>query len=248
MQSNEDNYWQIATRQMGIVTRHEQEKFKNAKITVIGCGGIGGETIEMLARMGIGELVLVDEDSFDITNFNRQNFANSSTLNQDKSRVACENVRLINPHIKVTSFNEHVDCENIDEIIGDSNIVIDALDNILARIIVSRKAREKKIPFIHGAIHGTLGQISVFLANTPSYEELFNLPSCEKPLTEEMIGEIESMTSGVPPAIGPTPNLIGCLQAMEAYKIITGIGKVTVAPKMLTFDLLDFASFSINEI
>ena len=102
---------------MGIVTRHEQEKFKNAKITVIGCGGIGGETIEMLARMGIGELVLVDEDSFDITNFNRQNFANSSTLNQDKSRVACENVRLINPNIKVTSFNEHVDCENIDEII-----------------------------------------------------------------------------------------------------------------------------------
>ena len=227
MQSNEDNYWQIATRQMGIVTRHEQEKFKNAKITVIGCGGIGGETIEMLARMGIGELVLVDEDSFDITNFNRQNFANSSTLNQDKSRV---------------------DCENIDEIIGDSNMVIDALDNILARIVVSRKAREKKIPFIHGAIHGTLGQISVFLANTPSYEELFNLPSCEKPLTEEVIGEIESMTSGVPPAIGPTPNLIGCLQAMEAYKIITGIGKVTVAPKMLTFDLLDFASFSINEI
>ncbi|WP_296892964.1 HesA/MoeB/ThiF family protein [uncultured Methanobrevibacter sp.] len=248
MQSNEDNYWQIATRQMGIVTRHEQEKFKNAKITVIGCGGIGGETIEMLARMGIGELVLVDEDSFDITNFNRQNFANSSTLNQDKSRVACENVRLINPNIKVTSFNEHVDCENIDEIIGDSNMVIDALDNILARIVVSRKAREKKIPFIHGAIHGTLGQISVFLANTPSYEELFNLPSCEKPLTEEVIGEIESMTSGVPPAIGPTPNLIGCLQAMEAYKIITGIGKVTVAPKMLTFDLLDFASFSINEI
>ena len=127
-------------------------------------------------------------------------------------------------------------------------MVIDALDNILARIVVSRKAREKKIPFIHGAIHGTLGQISVFLANTPSYEELFNLPSCEKPLTEEVIGEIESMTSGVPPAIGPTPNLIGCLQAMEAYKIITGIGKVTVAPKMLTFDLLDFASFSINEI
>ena len=248
MQSNEDNYWKIATRQMGMVTRQEQEKFKNAKITVIGCGGIGGETIEMLARMGIGELVLVDEDSFDITNLNRQNFANSSTLNQDKSRVACENVRLINPHVKVTAISEHVSDDNIDEIIGDSNIVIDALDNILTRIFVSRKAREKKIPFIHGAIHGTLGQITVFLANTPSYEQMFNLPSNERPLTKEVIEEIENMTSGVPPAIGPTPNLIGCLQAMEAYKIITGIGKVNVAPKPLTFDLLDFASFSINEL
>ena len=119
---------------------------------------------------------------------------------------------------------------------------------ILTRIFVSRKAREKKIPFIHGAIHGTLGQITVFLANTPSYEQMFNLPSNERPLTKEVIEEIENMTSGVPPAIGPTPNLIGCLQAMEAYKIITGIGKVNVAPKLLTFDLLDFASFSINEI
>ena len=75
-----------------------------------------------------------------------------------------------------------------------------------------------------------------------------NLPSAGKKLTEEIIEALKEITSGVPPVIGPTPNLIGCLEAFEAYKIITGIGKVTVAPKILTFDLLDLSSFSVNKL
>lgn len=246
---NSDGYWEIASRQMSIVTRSEQEKFKNAKITVIGCGGIGGETIEMLARMGVGELVLVDEDAFDLSNLNRQTLASINDLGNDKSRVAEKKVKSINPYVKVTSFNEHVDQSNIDKIIGNSNIVIDALDNILTRVIASRTAKEKRIPYVHGAIHGTLGQITVFLPNSDkSYEEMFNLPSLGKELNDETIDALKNVTSGVPPVIGPTPNLIGCLQAIEAYKIITGLGKVTVAPRMLTFDLLDLGSFSLDEL
>ena len=243
-----DGYWEIASRQMSIVTRSEQQRFKDSKITVIGCGGIGGETIEMLARMGIGNLVLVDKDAFDLSNLNRQTLASLSDLGLDKSAVAAEKVRLINPYVNVDIFNEHVDQENIDKIIGDSDIVIDALDNVLTRVIVSRKAKEKGIPYIHGAIHGTQGQITVFLPNTKSYEEMFNLPSIDKELTEEVINDLKNVTSGVPPVIGPTPNIIGCLEAFEAYKIITGIGKVTVAPKILTFDLLDLGSFYLNEL
>ena len=243
-----DGYWEIASRQMSIVTRSEQQRFKDSKITVIGCGGIGGETIEMLARMGIGNLVLVDKDAFDLSNLNRQTLASLSDLGLDKSAVAAEKVRLINPYVNVDIFNEHVDQENIDKIIGDSDIVIDALDNVLTRVIVSRKAKEKGIPYIHGAIHGTQGQITVFLPNTKSYEEMFNLPSIDKELTEEVINDLKNVTSGVPPVIGPTPNIIGCIEAFEAYKIITGIGKVTVAPKILTFDLLDLGSFYLNEL
>jgi len=244
-----DGYWEIASRQMSIVTRSEQERFKDSKITVIGCGGIGGETIEMLARMGVGELTLVDEDSFDLSNLNRQTLASITDLNLDKSSVASEKVRLINPYVKVNNFNEHVNQSNIEEIIGDSDIVIDALDNVLTRVIVSRTAKEKKIPYIHGAIHGTLGQITVFLPDSKeTYEKMFNLPSIDKELTEKVIDDLKNVTSGVPPVIGPTPNLIGCLEAFEAYKLITGIGKVTAAPKILTFDLLDLSSFSMNEL
>ena len=244
-----DGYWEIASRQMSIVTRSEQQRFKDAKITVIGCGGIGGETIEMLARMGIGELVLVDKDAYDLSNLNRQTLATKADLGLTKSDVAAEKVRLINPYVKVTTFNEHVDQTNIEKVIGDSDIVIDALDNVLTRVIVSRAAKEKGIPYIHGAIHGTLGQITVFLPNSDkTYEEMFNLPSIGKELNDETIGELKKVTSGVPPVIGPTPNLIGCLEAFEAYKAITGVGKVTVAPKILTFDLLDLSSFSLNEL
>ena len=244
-----DGYWEIASRQMSIVTRSEQQKFKDAKITVIGCGGIGGETIEMLARMGIGELVLVDKDAFDLSNLNRQTLASIKDLGLDKSTVAAEKVRLINPYVKTTFFSEHIDQTNIDKVIGDSDIVIDALDNVLTRVIVSRKAKEIGIPYIHGAIHGTMGQITVFLPNSEkTYEEMFNLPSISKELDSETIDALKNVTSGVPPVIGPTPNLIGCLEAFEAYKIITGVGKVTVAPKILTFDLLDLGSFSLEEI
>ncbi len=233
---------------MPLVSKEEQEKFKNAKITVIGCGGIGGETIEMLARMGVGELVLVDEDVFDITNLNRQSLSTTEVIGKEKSVVAREKVESINPHVKVTSYTAHVNQINIDEMLKDSNLVIDALDNVLTRVIVSRKAAEMKIPYVHGAIHGTLGQVTVFLANTRSYEEMFNLPSLGRELTDETIDDLKNVASATPPAIGPTPNLIGCLEAMEAYKIITGIGKVTVAPKILTFDLLDLGSFSLEEL
>ena len=233
---------------MPLVSEEEQEKFKNAKVTVIGCGGIGGLTIEMLARMGVGELVLVDEDAFDLSNLNRQTLSTHENIGQPKSEVAEKRVREINPYVTVTSYREHVDGENIDKLIRDSRIVIDALDNVLTRVIVSRKAREYRIPFIHGAIHGTLGQITTFLPNTKSYEEMFNLPSLGKELTDEVVESLKNVTTGPPPVIGPVPNLVSCLQAMEAYKIITGLGKVTVSPKLLTFDLLDLNSFNLDEI
>ena len=230
-----DGYWEIVSRQMSIVTRSEQQRFKDAKIAVIGCGGIGGETIEMLARMGVGSLAVVDEDAFDMSNLNRQTLASMADLGIEKSIVAKDKVRLINPYVNITSYSEHVDKN--------------ALDNVLTRVILSRKAKEKGIPFIHGAIHGTLGQVTVFLPDGErSYEEMFNLPSKGKELNNDTIEALKNVTSGVPPVIGPTPNLVACLQAMEAFKIITGTGKITAAPEILTFDLLDFSSFSIEEI
>ena len=77
---------------------------------------------------------------------------------------------------------------------------------------------------------------------------MFGLPSLGEELTGKVVESLKNITTGPPPVIGPTPNLVSCLQASEAYKIITGIGKVTVSPKLLTFDLLDFNSFNLDEI
>lgn len=242
------DYWEIATRQMTIVDKNQQTLFKNAKIAVIGCGGIGGAAIEILARMGVGQLNIIDEDEFDVSNLNRQLMSSIDTIGKSKAIASKERAQLINPHTIVNAFNEKLTEDNVDEILKDCDIVIDALDNIYTRIIVSRYAREKDIPFIHGAIHGTLGQLSVFTKDTKSYEELFLLPSANKELNKETKEIIENISKEIPPAIGPTPNIIGFLQAFEAYKLITEIGKVTYAPKILKFDLLNLESFEILEL
>ncbi|MDO5849894.1 MAG: HesA/MoeB/ThiF family protein [Methanobacteriaceae archaeon] len=242
------NYWEIATRQMTIVDKDQQNKFKNAKIAVIGCGGIGGGAIEILARMGVGELNIIDEDDFDVSNLNRQLMSSIETLGENKAKVSKEQVKLINPHTKVNAFNEKLTEENLKIVLKDCDVIIDGLDNIYTRIIVSRYAMENNIPFIHGAIHGTLGQLSVFSKDTKSYEELFALPSFNKELNNETKELIENLSSTTPPSIGPTPNIIGFLQGFEAFKVITDLGKVTYAPKILKFDLLDLKSFDIIEL
>ena len=245
----EMGYWEIITRQMSIVSKSEQTRFKESKIAVIGCGGIGGSAIEMLARMGVGELVIIDKDVFDFSNLNRQVMSSVDCIGKSKSEVTKEKIRLINPYVKITAFNEELNEENIEKIIGDCDIVIDALDNIISRIIISRFTNKKGIPFIHGAIHGTMGQLTVFTNETEStYEELFCLPSFKKELNKETINEIEKLSGKVPPVIGPVPNIIGSLEAFEAFKIITNIGKITLAPKILNFDLLDIESFTTIEM
>lgn len=245
----DNTYREMLTRQMSIVTPEEQEKFKNATIAVIGCGGIGGAAIEMLARAGVGKLILADMDEFDISNLNRQLLSTFNEIGHSKSETGAKRVESINPFTEVEVHNTKVTQENIEDIIEDANIVIDAMDNVLTRVIISRACKKNRIPFIHGAIHGTLGQVSVFLSNSDKdYESMFNLPSVGKELNDKTIDELENVVTGTPPAIGPAPNIVGCFEAMEAFKIVTGIGRVIVAPKILTFDLLDLSSFRIENI
>ena len=238
-------YWEIVSRQMGVVTRSEQERLRDSKITVIGCGGIGGATTEMLVRMGIGNLRIIDKDSFDVSNINRQLMSSFYSVGKSKVNTTYETLKSINPFTNIEAIEEEVGEDNVRKIIKDSDIVIDALDNIITRIIVSRNARDLDIPFIHGAIHGTMGQVSVFTSGTPTYEEMFKLPSLGKNLTEEVIDKVKEMGAEVPPVIAPIPNIVGCLQAFEAFKLITLQGESIMAPDVLMFDLLNKEPFSI---
>lgn len=246
----EMGYWEIISRQMSIVTKSQQERFKDSKITVIGCGGIGGSAIEMVTRMGIGKLTVIDKDYFDFSNLNRQVFSSTDVLREDKAQVVKDKLRLINPYVEVEAKIEELNENNINELISDdTDIIIDALDNLVTRVILSRFSEENNIPLVHGAINGTLGQMTVFdKKSTKNYEELFSLPSKGKDLTDEVKKEIKKLSYGVPPVIGPVPNIIGNLQAFEAFKYITGIGTITRAPKLLNYDLLDLNSMNIVEL
>lgn len=237
-------YWEIVSRQMGVVTRSEQERLKDAKITVIGCGGIGGATTEMLVRMGVGNLTIIDKDTFDVSNINRQLMSSFYSVGKSKVNTTYGILKSINPFVNITPFEEELNENNVEKIVKDSDIVIDALDNLVTRITLSRFAYESGIPFVHGAIHGTMGQVSVFTGDTPTYEELFKLPSLGKELTEEVISKVKEMGAEVPPVIAPVPNIVGCLQAFEAFKLITLQGDSIMAPDVLMFDLLNKEPFS----
>ncbi|MDR2967206.1 MAG: HesA/MoeB/ThiF family protein [Methanobacteriaceae archaeon] len=241
-------YWEIITRQMSIVTKSQQTRFKESEIAVIGCGGLGGTIIEMLTRMGLGNLTIIDKDSFDMSNLNRQVMSSIDSIGKPKSEVTKEKIRLINPYVKVNAINEELNETNLEKIIGNCDIAIDALDNIVTRVLVSRYTKEKEISFVHGAVHGTMGQLTVFNKNTITYEELFSLPSAGKELNSKTKQEIQNISQSTPPVIGPIANIIGSLEAFEAFKIITKIGEVTLAPKILNLDLLDLSSLSCLEL
>lgn len=235
---DESAYWEIINRQKGILNKKEQLKLKSSKVTVIGCGGIGGAAVEMLARMGVGKLRIVDKDSFDLSNINRQLMSSLESIGRPKTQVTEEILRSINPSLEIEAFEQELNQGNVKKILKGSDLVVDALDNLISRILVSRCSFDLDIPFIHGAIHGTMGQITIFTNKTPSYEELFKLPSFKEDLTEEIVDKVQKLSQNVPPVIGPVPNIVGCLQAFEGLKLLTSKGNPIMAPDVLMFDLL----------
>jgi molybdopterin-synthase adenylyltransferase len=242
---DEKIYWEMVDRQKEILNKKEQLKLLNSVITVIGCGGIGGAVIEMLARMGVSNIKIVDKDNFDVSNINRQLMSSMDSVGRAKTEVTKEVICSINPFVEVETFNTELNKENVDEIVEGSSVVVDALDNIEARIIASRSSLKHEIPFVHGAIHGTMGQITTFNPETPTYEEIFKLSSSGKDLSEEVLREVKKLTKLVPPVIGPVPNIVGCLQAFEVIKILTGRGNIITAPEVLIFDLMKKKPFSL---
>lgn len=246
MPGNDDNiYWDMITRQKDLINQKEQLKIKNSKITVVGCGGIGGAAIEMLARMGAENLLIVDKDSFDLSNLNRQLMSNSNNIGISKVQATKERLLSINPRMEIETVEGELNRGNVGEILKNSAVVIDALDNLISRIIICRYAHQLNLPFIHGAVHGTMGQVTTFNSGTPQYEELFKLPSCDENLTDDIVKRIQKLNLNPPPVIGPVPNIVGCLQSFEAVKILTGKPNLILSPEVLMFDLLKKEPFYI---
>lgn len=240
-----DTYWRIIERQRDILNKKQQLKLKDSQITILGCGGIGGAAAEMLARMGAGKLRIIDKDVFDTSNINRQLMSDLGNIGKNKTEITAKKIRSVNPIVEIDVYNEELVEDNVYDILRNSKVVVDALDNLISRIIVSRCASELNIPFIHGAIHGTKGQVTTFTSETPNYEVLFKLPSEGMDLNDDIILKINQLDRKTPPVIGPVPNIVGCIEAFEVVKILTGKGKPILAPKVLIFDLIKEEAFSI---
>ena len=254
---------QIYARNIGVITELEQTKLKNSKITVIGAGGVGGITLISLARMGVGNIQVIDGDVFDYSNINRQMLSGISKVNKSKAECAKEAIFDINPNINISIRKEMMSEENIEDIITGSNIVIDATDNLVSRVIIHRAAQKLKIHSVWIAVTPPFrGGVMTFSHETPDYEIVLSHPSHGKKLSDEVKKEISAIKNrrakistehgalkdwadayvndNAPWAvICPIANIVGICASFEAFKIILEREnlKPVYAPNLLRIDM-----------
>jgi molybdopterin/thiamine biosynthesis adenylyltransferase len=221
-------------RNIGTIGVEGQLKLLRSTVAVCGAGGLGGTIIELLARQGIGHLVIIDNDRFAENNLNRQILATESDLRKSKVNVAAARVKKINSAVVISAVNKTIDSKNIKEIIIGAGVVLDGLDNLKTRRIVARACDELRIPFVHGAIAGFSGELMTIFPGDKGLNDIWALS-----VDENGCG-IETYT-GNPAA---TAAVIAAWEVQEAIKIITGIG--TPVRNRLIF--LDFADGTFDEI
>lgn len=205
-----------------------QQKLQQAKVLVIGAGGLGIPVLTYLNSMGVGTLGIVDNDVVSITNLHRQVAFAEKDVNQPKVTVLARRLREQNSDTKILEYPIFLNRENALNLIQDYDLVVDASDNFPTRYLVNDACVMLKKPFIYGALHGFEGQVSVFnYQGGPTYRCLFpTMPkSDEVPNCNE---------HGV---LGILPGIVGNLQALEAVKVITGLGEA-LSGKLLLFDAL----------
>ena len=206
-----------------------QKKLADAKVLVIGAGGLGVPVLTYLNAMGVGKIGIVDNDTVSITNLHRQVLYGKSDIGKSKVIAALEKLKAQNPDTQIEVYNTFLDTKNALEIISKYDIVVDASDNFPTRYLVNDACVILNKPFVYAALHGYEGQVSVFNYEVgPTYRCLFpNMPK-----------ENEVPNCNEHGVLGIIPGIIGNLQALEAVKVITGIGE-TLSGKLLIFDGLN---------
>jgi molybdopterin/thiamine biosynthesis adenylyltransferase len=193
-----------------------QEKFLAAHALIIGAGGLGSPVAMYLASAGVGRITLVDNDSVDLTNLQRQILHTSERVGQAKVSSGKTAMTQINPDIQVIALAERADAARLSQLISDADVVIDCSDNFATRQAINRACVTHQVPLVSGAAIRFDGQISVFDArdaSSPCYACLFP--------PDREFEEIACSTMGV---FAPLVGIIGSMQAAEALKLIAGIG------------------------
>lgn len=209
-----------------------QARLKNSTVFIAGAGGLGSPVGLYLAAAGVGRLRLADFDNVDWSNLNRQILHDSKSVGREKAASAQDSLERMNPDIDVTAYALKIDEGNVDRLVGDAAVIVDAMDNFPTRFLLDDCARRKGIPLVHGAVWGMDGRLTFIHApETPCLRCLYR----EAPPRE------------VFPVAGPTPGVIGSLQALEVLKHITGVGE-TLRGKLLVWDgaNMDFQTLSIR--
>ncbi len=203
-----------------------QQKLQDASVLIVGAGGLGVPVMQYLAGMGIGKITIVDEDVVSLSNLQRQVMYRSEDVGKKKVEVAKTYIQKLNPEVEVLIVEQMVSNENASELVAGSHAVVDCTDSIEARYIINDACVKENVPFVYGALYRHEGHVSVFnYKGGVTYRDIYPDDSAKV----ENCNEI-----GV---LGVLPGIIGCYQAMEAVKVLTGIGE-PLAGKLLVVDAL----------
>ena len=211
-------------------TYEQQLKLYNSKVAIVGVGGLGSAAALTLAYAGIGSLKLIDPERLELSNLNRQILYYEEDIGRLKVEAARDKIKKINSKVNVECLAYTLTLENAKDLIRDVDVVIDGLDNFKSRYILADACWDLGKPFIHAGVRGFYGQLTVIVpGETRRFKELF----------PKVIDE-----TGLP-IFTATPIILGILEAVEAIKILTGIGR-PLKNILLIVDLLDQRFYEVS--
>lgn len=186
----------------------DQIQLLRSRVTVVGLGGLGGSVVEWLSRSGIGSLNLVDGDRFEDHNLNRQLLSSQQTMDSPKAGAAAERVCSINSSITVEAYEVFIDQKNLDQLIKESDVVVDCLDNIESRFVLETAAKKAGLPMVSAAVAGLSGQVTTIFSDDVGLELIY--------------GSIDRRSSnqGVEKVLGCLPQSVGLIAAAQSNEII----------------------------
>lgn len=212
-----------------------QNKLKASRVLVIGAGGLGSPVALYLAAAGVGTLGIVDSDTVDLSNLQRQILYGTTDVGKRKTDIAGKRISELNPHVEVTLHSERLTRDNAMRILGEYDVVIDGTDNFATRYLVNDACVLLKKPYVFGSIFRFEGQATVFnSAGGPCYRCVHPDPPPERLVPTCAEGGV----------LGVLPGIIGSIQAAEAIKLILGLGG-SLAGRLL---LLDAVAMQFREL
>ena len=198
-------------RQLSILRIEGQKRLKGLTVLVAGAGGLGSFELLYLAGAGVGKIIVVDGDTVDRTNLNRQVLHWEEDVGRPKAVSAAEKIKRFNPYVAIEPVTERITQSNVDELVSRADIVLDGLDNWEARFLLDEAAYKQGKPFIHAGVHGLEGQVVPIVPG-------------ETPCLRCILPEHLSSPPKVP-AIAFTVGIVAGIAVAELVKLVTGIGE-----------------------
>jgi len=218
------------SRQMPLLGALGQVRLLESTVAVVGLGGLGSLVSLYLAALGVGRLIVVDYDVVGIENLNRQILYTTDDVGKPKALVARERLKSLNPLVEVEARNDRVTRDNVGEVLGDADIIVDGLDDWRTRLVLDEYSWETGKPYVHAAVDSYYGQVTVFQRG---------VTTCLACITPKPIPE-----PGCRAIVAPTVGIAASIEVMEVLKLITKIGQ----PSFNKLIVIDALKPSIEEV